>query len=74
MNTLYVVRLSSGAPRQRTFRDHLTCYASGMTPGEAGRRAIAFVDQTMRSGHAARVESATAICKTPEVLVRPYTF
>lgn len=72
MNTLYVVTLSSGTPRQRVYRSNYQVYASGPTPAAAGRAALAYLESSMKGGHIARVEGTKALCATPDAVVRPY--
>jgi len=74
MKTLYAIKLSSGLPRQRTFRSSHTVLASGETEFRAKLRALQFVGETLKGGHVARAESARPLCATPDDIAIPGFF
>jgi hypothetical protein len=67
---LYALQITAGAPRQRVMRQRWSVLASGATPGEADRRALALVACPVPAGQVARVDSRTGICDTADEVCR----
>ena len=75
MNTLYSLRLTSGKPHQRVYRCTHRVLASGASSADAGRRATAYLRGTgaLPVDHNVRLESATLICPTPDLVIHEGT-
>lgn len=66
MNTLYVIHISSGLPRQRTWRGRRTVVVTGATEKAARTRALVLAQEFLPVNYRPRVEDVKAICRTPD--------